>query len=134
MTKTTLPCTIRLVALLLLCLPVPPLFADSAKQDLAGDFENYFHGLVATEGVTGAAFAIAAPDGIIKTGAAGYTDTSRARRIDQNTAFRIASVSKTFAAGLTGLLVQEGRLSWEDRLIDHLPEFRISGDSSQLRI
>jgi beta-lactamase class C len=134
MTKTTLPCTIRLVALLLLCLPVPPLFADSAKQDLAGDFENYFHGLVATEGVTGAAFAIAAPDGIIKTGAAGYTDTSRARRIDQTTAFRIASVSKTFAAGLTGLLVQEGRLSWEDRLIDHLPEFRISGDSSQLRI
>ena len=134
MTKTTLPCTIRLVALLLLCLPVLPLFADSAKQDLAGDFENYFHGLVATEGVTGAAFAIAAPDGIIKTGAAGYTDTSQARRIDQNTAFRVASVSKTFAAGLTGLLVQEGRLSWEDRLIDHLPEFRISGDSSQLRI
>ena len=134
MTITSLPCTIRLAALLLGCLPVFSLFAESPRQTLAEDFGTYFQELVAAESVTGAAFAIAGPDGIIRTGAAGHTDTSQARRIDENTAFRVASVSKTFAAGLTGVLVEEGRLSWEDRLVDHLPEFRIDGDSSQLRI
>jgi beta-lactamase class C len=108
--------------------------ADSEKHILASDFETYFRQYVATEGITGAAFVIAAPGGIIRTGGAGHTDADRSHRVDQDTVFRIASVSKTFAAGLTGLLVQEGRLTWEDRLIDHLPDFRIDGDSSQVRL
>jgi beta-lactamase class C len=111
-----------------------PLQADSANRTLAANFNSFFQTHVDAEGITGAAFVIATPDGIVLTGAAGHTDTSHSRRIDENTAFRIASVSKTFAAGLTGLLVQEGRLSWDDRLIDHLPDFRIDGDSSQVRI
>jgi beta-lactamase class C len=31
-------------------------------------------------------------------------------------------------------LVQEGRFSWDDRVVDHVPGFRIKGDSSQLLI
>lgn len=108
--------------------------ADSGKQVLAAEFESHFRQYVAAEGITGASFVVAAPQGIVRVGAAGHTDTSRTRRVDQDTVFRIASVSKTFAAGLTGLLVLEGRLTWEDRLIDHLPDFRIDGDSSQLRL
>jgi beta-lactamase class C len=108
--------------------------ADSERQALASEFETYFQQHVAAEGITGAAFVIAVPDGILRTGAAGHTDTSKARRVDKDTVFRVASVSKTFAAGLTGLLVQEGRLTWDDRLVDHLPDFRIDGDSSQVRL
>jgi beta-lactamase class C len=134
MTKRTLPCRIRLIVLLLVCQQALPLQADSANRTLAANFNSFFQRHVDAEGITGAAFVIATPDGIVLTGAAGHTDTSHSRRIDENTAFRIASVSKTFAAGLTGLLVQEGRMSWEDRLVDYLPEFQIDGDSSQLRI
>ena len=134
MTKRTLPCRIRLVVLLLVCQQALPLQADSVNRTLAANFNSFFQRHVESEGITGAAFVIATPDGIVLTGAAGHTDTSHSRRIDENTAFRIASVSKTFAAGLTGLLVQEGRLSWDDRLIDHLPDFRIDGDSSRVRI
>jgi len=134
MTKRTLPCRIRLIVLLLVCQQALPLQADSLNGTLAANFNSFFQRHVDAEGITGAAFVIATPDGIVLTGVAGHTDTSHSRRIDENTAFRIASVSKTFAAGLTGLLVQEGRLSWDDRLIDHLPDFRIDGDSSQVRI
>jgi beta-lactamase class C len=46
----------------------------------------------------------------------------------------VASVSKTFAAGLAGVLVQEGQFSWDDRVVDYVPGFRIKGDSSRVRI
>lgn len=134
MTRITLPCTSRLLALLLLCQPALPIRADTPAQALANEFDRFFNTLVATEGVTGAAYVIAAPDGIVRTGAHGHTDTSRIRRVDQNTVFRVASVSKTFAAGLTGLLVEEGRLTWDDRVTDYLPDFRIAGDSTRLRL
>ena len=134
MIKRTLPRILCLATALWWCPLAGSVHAGSEKQALASDFATFFRQHVAAEGITGAAFVIAAPEGIIQTGAAGHTDTSQARRVDEHTVFRIASVSKTFAAGLTGLLVQEGRLTWEDRLVDHLPDFRIDGDSSQVRL
>jgi beta-lactamase class C len=96
---------------------LPPLM----EQQLADRYEAYFIKQVADESITGAAFAVATAAGIIRIGTAGYTDTSRNKSIDENTTFRIASVSKTFAAGLTGLLVNEGEFEWEDRVVDYVP-------------
>ena len=134
MIKRTLPRILSFALALWACPFAGLVQAASEKQALASDFEAFFQKHVAAEGITGAAFVIAVPDGILRTGAAGYTDTSEARRVDQDTVFRVASVSKTFAAGLTALLVQEGRLTWDDRLVDHLPDFRIDGDGSQVRL
>lgn len=38
----------------------------------------------------------------------------------------IASCSKAFTAAAVALLVQEGKLQWDDLVIDHVPEFRLS--------
>ncbi len=111
-----------------------PLYALSPEQKLAGAFEAFFEQHVARENITGAAFVVASPQGIIHVAAAGHTDTSRSRPIDENTIFRVASVSKTFAAGLTGVLINEGEFGWADRVVDHVPEFRINGDTRQLLI
>jgi CubicO group peptidase (beta-lactamase class C family) len=46
-------------------------------------------------------------------------------RVNRNTLFQIASVSKAFTAASLALLVDEGRLDWEDKVIDHLPDFRM---------
>jgi beta-lactamase class C len=107
---------------------------QSAEQQLADQFDAYFRKQVMLEDLTGAAFAMATPDGIVRIGTVGHTDTSRSKSIDQNTAFRIASVSKTFAAGLAGLLVNEGQFGWEDPVIDYVPDFRINGDAGKVRI
>ena len=112
------------------------LHADSlaVQQQFAAEFESYFRQHILAEDVTGAAFVIASPAGIVELGTAGHTDARQTRPIDADTVFRIASVSKTFAAGLAGLLVHEGRFTWDDRVIDHVPSFRIKGDSSRLRV
>ena len=40
------------------------------------------------------------------------TDTSRPEPVDAHTVFRLASLSKSFAGTLTGMLVNDGVLSW----------------------
>jgi len=135
MNRRTLPGIASAVALFCLCQQAPPLHAAAPARDLVADrFETFFQQHVAAEDITGAAFVIASPEGIVTIGTAGYTDTKRQRRIDENTVFRIASVSKTFAAGLAGMLVQEGQFDWQDPVVDYLPAFRIKGDSSRVRI
>lgn len=48
--------------------------------------------------------------------------------VDENTLFSIASNSKAFAATALALLVEQGKLNWEDRVIKHLPWFAMSDD------
>jgi len=112
----------------------PALQAAPPAADLVADFQSYFQQHVADEEIVGAAYVIASHEGIVALGTAGYTDVRRSSPIDKDTVFRVASVSKTFAAGLAGILVGEGRFRWDDRVVDHVPGFRINGDSSQIRV
>lgn len=43
--------------------------------------------------------------------------------MDENTLFMIASNTKPFTAAVLATLVDEGKLDWDDHVIDHLPEF-----------
>jgi beta-lactamase class C len=122
------------IAIASLWFPAHALPAEPPAADVAARFQPFFASHVQDESITGAAFVIASREGIIALGTAGHTDTTRSRPIDQDTVFRVASVSKTFAAGLTGMLVRDGQFGWDDRVIDHVPDFRIKGDSSRVRV
>ena len=59
--------------------------------------------------------------------AKGYGVSSLATKapMDANTLFGIASNSKAFTAAALGLLVDEGKLRWDDKVTDYIPEFRM---------
>jgi beta-lactamase class C len=131
--------TLTVIGLICLCLQAPALYSaqndkQALEKELARQFTAYFKKRVIEENVTGAAFAVATPEGLMEIGTAGYTDTSRKHAINENTIFRIASVSKTFAAGLTGVLISEGEFGWDDRVVSYVPDFRIDGDAGKVRI
>jgi len=69
--------------------------------------------------------------GIIKDGkiklAKGYGDLvyGEERKVDGETIFEIASCTKAFTAAAIGMLVDDGLLDWEDRVIDYLPGFKL---------
>jgi beta-lactamase class C len=131
--------TLTVIGLFCLCLQASPLYSSqngsqAVEEELARQFTAYFKKRVSEENVTGAAFAVATPEGLVEIGTAGYTDTSRKNAINENTIFRIASVSKTFAAGLTGVLISEGEFGWDDRVVSYVPDFRINGDAGKVRI
>jgi len=131
--------TLKVIGTACLCLQAGVAFSapadqQAAEQELAGKFAAYFTNQIASADITGAAFAVATPAGTVRIGTAGYTDTSHQRPIDENTTFRIASVSKTFAASLTGLLIEEGVFNWDDPVTAYVPDFRINGDAKKVKI
>jgi beta-lactamase class C len=131
--------TLNVIGITCLLFQAPSVFPapgtqQETEQDLANRFEAFFTSQVAADNITGAAFAVATPAGTVRIGTAGFTDTSHRRAIDANTTFRVASVSKTFAAGLTGVLVSEGEFSWEDPVTRYVPGFTINGDAGKVQI
>jgi len=52
----------------------------------------------------------------------GYADYQHNVRIDNETKFRIASVSKAFVAYVAYILVDEGRMGFDDRIFTYIPE------------
>ena len=59
--------------------------------------------------------------------AKGYGVRSLATRepMDANTLVGIASNTKAFTAAALGLLVDEGKLRWDDKVTDYIPEFKL---------
>ena len=115
----------------LVCLPV---FASERLVGIATNYEIFFRQLIADRDYPGAAFAIVSRDQILHIATVGHTTAARKHPIDTQTTFRLASVSKTFAAEVVGLLVEDGTLSWDDPITRYLPGFKINGDASQIRI
>ncbi len=48
--------------------------------------------------------------------------------VDLQTQFGIGSCSKAFTAASIGMLVDEKRLSWDDKVVDYLPWFKLQDD------
>ena len=57
----------------------------------------------------------------------GWRDEEASERhpVDGNTLFQLASVSKSFTATLVAMLVDEGLISWDDKVADILPDFEM---------
>ncbi len=116
-------------------LPASPAWPASAHdQQIADQYAEWFKAEFMLENLVGGAFAVVSREGILRIGSFGYTDTSHRQAVNPDTVFRIASVSKTFAAGLTALLVADGSLAWTDPVNRYVPGFRIKGDASKIRI
>ena len=68
---------------------------------------------------------------VVKDGRAVFTDGFGIRdmdskaRVDEDTLFRIASTTKAFTSAALAILVDEGKLDWDDKVIDTLPGFRM---------
>jgi beta-lactamase class C len=124
----------HLIAFFSLVFQFSPVFASSPELQLVSEYEAFFRQHITEEKILGAAFVVVSRDRIINLSTIGHTDTSRSQPINENTAFRVASVSKTFAAGLVGVLVTEGEFQWDDPVTHYVPDFRINGDSTLVRI
>ncbi|MES2629257.1 MAG: serine hydrolase [Bacteroidota bacterium] len=106
---------------LLLCLA----FSASAQQPDPKKLDAYYSSAMTGFHQPGMSI------GIVKDGklefAKGYGKRTLGKNesVDENTVFQLASLSKAFTAAAIGMLVDEGKLKWEDRVTDHLPEFKL---------
>lgn len=48
--------------------------------------------------------------------------------MDENTLFGIASNSKAFTSAALAMLVDEGKIKWDDKVVKYLPDFKMYND------
>ncbi|PGG95284.1 hypothetical protein AJ79_10140 [Helicocarpus griseus UAMH5409] len=65
---------------------------------------------------------------VIMTKSIGYRDSNLTFPANEDTIYMLGSCSKMFTSAAVGILVNEGKLSWTDRIQQNLPEFNPDGD------
>ena len=116
-----------------------PLPADLKRLPLASGFdvrvfEAMVRDLVANQRVPGLAMAIVHDGKVLSARGYGITDVSHAEPVDAHTVFRLASLSKSFAGTVTGMLVSEGALRWDSRVADYMPALQFSDPTAAQRL
>ncbi|MED6333699.1 MAG: serine hydrolase domain-containing protein, partial [Pseudomonadota bacterium] len=93
---------------------------------------TWFEDKLAEKDIPGAALAIVSRGGIMQLQTWGVNKVIDADPVNADSIFRIASMSKTFAGTLTGLLIHQNLQSWDYRINDLFPRMELGeGDSSR---
>jgi beta-lactamase class C len=94
-------------------------------EKLLADYESEMVDLLNKTKTPGLAIAIVQDSTILYLRGFGTREVGTTDSVDTNTVFRLASVSKCFAPVLTGLLVEDSLLSWNDPVVRHIPDFQL---------
>ncbi|MEO8770040.1 MAG: serine hydrolase [Ferruginibacter sp.] len=78
--------------------------------------------------VAGVAVAIVKDGKIIHEKGYGVRSINSKQPVDIHTNFQIASCSKSFTTAALSILIDEGKLSWKDKVKTYLPEFKMYND------
>ena len=101
-----------------------PSGAQSSREPYPG-FDAYVTAALKTFDVPGAAIAIVRNDSVIYARGYGVRDIDKRTPVDERTLFAIGSASKAFTAASVAMLVEEGKLRWDDRAAARLPGFEL---------
>jgi CubicO group peptidase (beta-lactamase class C family) len=77
-------------------------------------------------GVPGMSIAVVYKDQVVYLKGFGVRQAGKEEPVDSDTVFQLASVSKPIASTVLAVLVGEGVIDWDDRMIDRDPDFRLS--------
>jgi CubicO group peptidase (beta-lactamase class C family) len=128
----------RLLAAILLAFSVaalaqtsapPPVVAAAGAPDAAA--LQYAHLAADVErtmklfDVPGIAIAVVKDGQVVASQGFGVRKLGALARVDGKTLFEIASNSKAFTAAALAMLVDEGKLAWDDPVTKHLPDFQM---------
>ena len=112
------------ISLLLLLAFSIPSFAQISDQEV----DNVVNRALIAFNVPGIAVAIVKDGKVILSKGYGIKSIQTNEKVDANTLFGIASNSKAFTTAALAMLVDEGKLKWDDKVISYLPNFKMYND------
>ena len=110
---------------ILLLLFVCSIFKDTIAQLPESSIDSLVTLTLKTFDVPGIAVAIVKDGKIVLAKGYGVRSLVNKLPVDENTLFGIASNSKAFTSAALGMLVDEGKLKWDDKVRDYIPEFKM---------
>ena len=84
--------------------------------------------------IPGGAYVIVKNNKIVSLKTFGHTDKAKSQKVNSNTIFRLASVSKTFASTITTMLAQEHVLDLSDPITKYVPNFSLAQEGAAEKI
>jgi CubicO group peptidase (beta-lactamase class C family) len=101
---------------------VSNLFAQKIQLD---SLDLQIHQLIKDFDIPGLSIGVVRNDSIIFSKGYGSLEIHKERKVDENTIFGIGSISKSFTALTLGILVDEGKINWDDKVKEYLPYFEL---------
>jgi CubicO group peptidase (beta-lactamase class C family) len=87
--------------------------------------DNYYQQVVKDWEIPGMTVGIVKDGQLIFSKGYGVKEEGKTEKPDANSLYAIASNSKAFTTAMIAMLVQEGKLSWTDKVVDILPYFEL---------
>jgi CubicO group peptidase (beta-lactamase class C family) len=101
------------------CLP-----ADAQPRPLRG-LDDYVSAAVETWEIPGLSIAVVRGDSVVFAKGYGVRELGKPGAVDENTLFAIGSTTKAMTVVSLGMLVDSGKVAWDDPVVQHLPGFRL---------
>ncbi|XOV93822.1 MAG: serine hydrolase [Bacteroidota bacterium] len=101
------------------------LLQSSVSQPIIEDIDKYIIKARQDWEIPGMAVAIVKDGEIVLSRGYGVLKSGNPERVDGNTLFAIASNTKAFISASLSLLVDQGKLSWHDKVHEILPSFEL---------
>ncbi|MCX5810820.1 MAG: serine hydrolase [Proteobacteria bacterium] len=96
---------------------------DDELKKILVDFDQYAAKAMVDWKIPGMSIGIVQDGKLIFAKGFGVKTSGSNDPVKENTIFQIGSTSKAFTATLAAMLVDERKLKWEDKVIDHAPDF-----------
>ncbi len=96
-----------------------------SQNKFIDNLDNNIETMMSEFQVPGLSIAIVKDGSIIISKGYGEKEFGKSDKVDENTAFPIASVSKSTTALCLAMLVEENKLHWDDKVIKYLPDFQM---------
>ncbi len=109
------------LAIAALCLALP----SPALPALPKDLDRYVEEVCRERDVVGLSVAVVKDGQVVYAKGFGERKLGAGETVDENTLFAIGSNTKAFTAAAIGILVDEKKMAWDDRVTDHLPWFAL---------
>jgi CubicO group peptidase (beta-lactamase class C family) len=105
--------------------PAPAPTRAPARPAKPAEFDAYVARAVRDWRAPGLAIAVVKDDSVVFAKGYGVRDVGAPTPVDAHTRFAIGSTTKAMTALALAMLVDEGKVRWDDPVIDHLPGFRL---------
>lgn len=91
----------------------------------SSEFNSYVEQAIEEWDVPGLAIVVVKGDSVVFEKGYGLRELSGQKPVNAETIFAAASTTKAFTAAAVGILVDEGKLNWDDPVVEHLPSFKL---------
>lgn len=107
---------------------------NKSVETSAREFDRYFRQVLKQHGIPGAAYVIVDRDQVVAMDTYGVRVKGKHEAVTNHTVFRLASVSKTFAASMAAVLEHEHKFSWGDKVVRYVPELSFKTPALSMKL